>query len=554
MAPTLVPKRGMKDCNNVRITQGKVVFDNLGWSEFPDDVTPLNLDGKPALLIKSFELRNGSTRTVFGNTTDLFQYIDLSGTVEYLTPITESGTATVTNGSAIVVGVGTTWTADVSVGDQFSFGASETDPTATWYTVLTVDNDLQITLTTNFAEASAGPAAYTIRNLFTGLISDPWFTEEFYNGSGLGGASATGDRLYFTNGVDPVSAWDGSAAQVYFPALGNVDTCVDLVRYKNKLIYVAPTVGGSFEKVSIRGSDIGQPEQTVTGEAVELVVKDSVDQLVRGLRLGEQLVLYGNKSITLAQNVSLPLVYVFRGVVVDYGPLSGRGIAAFPDFHDFVGADREYRFNGATAQPINDHVFRDVTRRITPERNGFLHSHIVDELGELMWAVPLTSDADAEKGTTEQVFTTHYMENTGERNPQAFTKRELPALCFGEYKRETTLTWAQISAQWQNFNFRWNDQFFFAQFPIQLYGDELGNIFSLNTNTSKNGVAMDSFARFARVAVGTQETSAVIRRIYPYLEEIAASTDSVDIRLYGTNNLDGIATLNRNPIPRWLLS
>lgn len=544
MAPTRIPKRAMVACQNVRIKLGRVIHDNLGWSDFPNAANKVNLDAKPVTLIDSFVKRDGATRTIFGNTTDLFEYGDISEAISYITPRYEVGTATVVNGSPVVVGVGTVWLTNVKVGDKFSFGATETDPAAIWYEVLTIDTDLQITLTTNYAEASAGPAAYTIRKLFTGAIDDPWFTEKFYNGSGLGGPSATGDRWYATNGIDAVVGWDGAADVVYFPNLANVQTCQSLANHKNKMIYVAPTVAGAFEKYSIRTSDIGNPEDTVTGAAVELIVKDGADPLIRALPLGEQLALYGEEgSITLAQSVSIPLVYVFRTVVSDYGPISPRGIAVYPDFHDFVGADRQYRFNGAVATPINDHVWRDVLRRTTPERKGFLHSHFDEEQGELLWAVPLTTDTDTAAGTTEEVYTAHYMEDVGERNPQPYTRREIPALCFGSYLRQSTLTWADISEAWEDFNYRWNDKFFFAQFPITLFGDALGNVFSLNTSPTKNGVPLDNSAHFARVAVGNQEFSSVIRRIYPYIEQLLNSTDTVTIWLYGSDTVDGVAQL-----------
>ncbi len=495
------------------------------------------------LLIESFELRAGSIKTVFGNTTDLFEYRDVQQDVRYLTPREEAGTVSITNGTPNLVGVGTTFT-NLKPGDQIHVGATtQRDPAAIWYEVLSVTNDLNLVLTTNYAETTAAGVAWTGRILFSGIIQNPWVAEPFYNGSALGGPSPTGDRLYLCNQIDEVVAWDGAIDQVYTPALANVQTCRHMKQHKNKMIFVAPTVSGTFAKYSIRTSDVGKPEDTVNGEAVELIVHDGPDELLAAFPIGEQLAIYAKESVTIAQSVALPLVYVFRTVINDYGPLSPRGIAVYPDFHDFIARDREYRFNGAGAVPINDHVWRDVIRQITPERNFFLHHHFIDEEGELVWCVPLTSDADTTDGSSERAYITQFMEDVGERNPEAHTLRELPALVFGNYLRDTTLTWNQIQQQWQNFNYRWNDRFFFAQFPLTLFGDEAGDIFVYGGSTDKNGTAMDSFARFARVATGNVEQSAVIRRIYPYLEQIAGSTDLMTVRLYGTDTPDGIASL-----------
>jgi len=545
VSPTAIPRRAMKDCLNVRISQGSVDFDNLGWSNFPDDVTPVNLDGKPALLEESFLLRDKTIRTIFGNTTDLFVFDDLTGLLDYLTPRTETGTATVVNGSPVVVGVGTTWSTDVKVGDFFSFGAvGVTSQGAIWYKVLTVDNDLQLTLTTNYGEVSAGPSPYTIRQVMTGDIGTPWFTETFYNGDALGGPSAQGDRIYFTNGTDPVLAWDGVADVAYLPVLGNVETCKTLLRHKNKLIYGAPTTGGEFKKFSIRTSDIGKPEDTVTGEATELIVHDGPDGIQTMKAIGELIAIYSEKNITLAQSVTLPLVYLFRTVVTGYGPVSPRGVAVYPDFHDFVGADRQYRFNGATITPVNDHVWRDIVRRVTPLRNDFMLSHFDEERGELHWVTPLTQDVEVGiNGTPEQAYVTHYMENVGDYAPDPHTRRELPALSMGSYRRQSTLTWNEISEEWQDFSYRWDDRFFHEQFPLTLFGTETGDIFILNGSTSKNGTLMDSYVRFARVSVGNVEFKGIVRRIYPFIKQQLGSVNEVRVRLYGSNTVDGVAVL-----------
>lgn len=68
-----------------------------------------------------------------------------------------SGTVSVTNGSAVVTGVGTSWLSNVAVGDAFAIDA-DTDA----YTVLSVDSDLQITLTENWAESTVSGATYKI--------------------------------------------------------------------------------------------------------------------------------------------------------------------------------------------------------------------------------------------------------------------------------------------------------------------------------------------------------------------------------------------------------
>jgi hypothetical protein len=73
-----------------------------------------------------------------------------------LTGSRDTGTAAVTQGSAVVTGTNTTFTNQVfgdrtlEVGDKVQFGGA----TAPKYTILTIDNDLQITLNKAYVEAS----------------------------------------------------------------------------------------------------------------------------------------------------------------------------------------------------------------------------------------------------------------------------------------------------------------------------------------------------------------------------------------------------------------
>ena len=72
------------------------------------------------------------------------------------------GTVTVTNGSAVVVGIGTLWLANISVGDRFKVKNIDTT-----YEITSVDSDTQITLTVNWAGATLNTQSYNIQVDFT---------------------------------------------------------------------------------------------------------------------------------------------------------------------------------------------------------------------------------------------------------------------------------------------------------------------------------------------------------------------------------------------------
>lgn len=75
-----------------------------------------------------------------------------------------TGTVTTTSGSAVITGSGTNWTAGM-VGRLFKVNNE-----SVFYTIQSVDSITQITLTSNYAQATGGSQAYTIYNGFT----DQW--------------------------------------------------------------------------------------------------------------------------------------------------------------------------------------------------------------------------------------------------------------------------------------------------------------------------------------------------------------------------------------------
>lgn len=542
--PSEVPSKALTDCLNVRIRKAKIVRDNMGWTPFPNSSDALNLGGKAVTLIDTFTLRNGTTRTVFGNTTDLFQYDESSKTLEYITPAYTEGTVDVSGSSASVMGNATLWAANVKPGDQISFGSStEASIGATWYEVATVGSDTSLTLTTPFAGSSGSGVAYTIRRVFTGDADDVFFTEMFYGGENFGAGSGE-DRWYATNGVDPVVAWDGVLSHAYLPDLGDISTCKYLRRQNSQMIYVAPTANGAFLKYSIRTSRLSDPEDVVNDEAQEFIVHDGNDELQCAMRLGDLLVIYGESSVTLAQFVGPPIYYTFRTVVDGEGPRSPRGVAAFPEFHHFIGSDGLYIFDGSRAQAVNQHVWRDVVRRLVPSRMKQLHTWIDAEQAELHWVVPLTGDADPVDGHPEHAYTQHYLETVDtQRYGDVYTYRDLPATVFGSYARAGGLNFDDLPEPWESYNFAWNDKFFFAGFPQTLFGTAEGDIMMLGESATQDGEVPTSFVRFARTPMGDVETNAVCRRIYPLMQQMPGSTFAVDVLLHTTDTLDGVAEL-----------
>lgn len=92
--------------------------------------------------------------------------------------IHQTGLVNVTNGSAIVTGIGTSWLGQISAGHIFSNQALSR------YTIQSVDSNTQITLTTPFGGATATNSAYYIITSSGSVFTLTETTDKFYVQSG----------------------------------------------------------------------------------------------------------------------------------------------------------------------------------------------------------------------------------------------------------------------------------------------------------------------------------------------------------------------------------
>lgn len=144
----------------------------------------MNLDGKPVMMIDNYFPRAGGQFLLFANTTDIFLYDESTREVAYLTPRYETGTVSVTNGSAVVTGSGTTWGSDTIKAGTSSTSAPRGDRP---------DSDVvrggqcrqrhAADLDRELHRGHGGGQAYAIRLTFTGDIQDYWETAIFFAGS-----------------------------------------------------------------------------------------------------------------------------------------------------------------------------------------------------------------------------------------------------------------------------------------------------------------------------------------------------------------------------------
>lgn len=526
-----IPPDGLQDGLNYRIQLGALNNLNLGWATF----NSLQLNG-PVRLIEQFNTSEGQIYLIFGSLTDLYQYT--GGVLSYITPIYNTGTAAA-SGTA-VTGTTTAWNttptgsqwANAKAGDQISFGNNAVvSPTATWFTIQSVNSATGITLTSSAGIITNGN--YTIRRLFTGGFANPWETEVFVDANVGGGGYGNGqDLLYLTNGVDNVMNWNGISAQVNLLTSFGF-TCRNLVQFSDMMIYLNVVQGVDTLGTTMLNSDIGAPSAVglaSTGVAGQFIVQSGTDPILMAKRLGAYLAIYCNHTIILCTSTGQTTVFSFRIAASNKGPIGQDAIATYPTIHQFIAPDGMYYFDGNNVEPVNTHVWRSVMQSFDHSRNNNIFTYLDEANGEQIWAVPQTTDPGSGTNTSPSAvaWTEHYLEETAGQAQSAliasamglnrpYSKRTFAFTAIGSFLNQSAITWAQLVNAWSTYNYRWSDSFFSAAFPIVVVGDNSGNLWQLNASQTGNGTALNSYVTFGRRALIDGRMRGLLRRVYPFV-------------------------------------
>lgn len=525
-----IPSRGISDGFNFRVKNGTLESLNLGWTKFSPNFT---LNGS-VLLINNFFPANLDEKLIFATATELYLYDPVANNVTYLTPTYVTGTAAAT-GTA-VTGIGTTWLANVKAGDQIHFGsATETSPTATWFVIDAVPTNTLITLHTSAGSVANGP--YTIRRRFQAAVDAAWDADVFVHDGD------SGDDLWIaTNGLDFPVSWNGSdmSAKLH-PELQF--TCKSLATFSNMMIYGNVSQSGDDLFSTIINSDVGFPLHagaTASGISEQFIVHSHTDAILTLVTIADYLIAYCERTIVPIQFVGDPLIFAFRVAISGYGPISPNAVADFGDYHEFLGADAGYIFDGVTLKETNSHVWRDILRQSDPIRRRESYCHFDEEQGDLIWVVPNNADPDVGVvgGAPSLAWVEHYLETVADPTftGKPFSKRKFPFTATGHYQRSTGSLWSDMTFAWTTANYAWNDQFFQAAYPYNLSGDANGDIWIFNTSQLANGAQLPSFVHTGRWALTSGRERDLFTRAYPFAHTMPFN---LEVTLYMGDSVGG---------------
>lgn len=505
--------RSFSACNNVRIANGVVTSALMGWTLLPD----FTLNG-PVTLIADFPTNNNH-HLVLGTPTDLYDWHN--GDPVFLTPVYTAGTVDSDLTGNLILGTDTFWNTkmgtlgvrnNVMVGDQLYIGNStQNDPAAVWVTVTAINSDTSLTVTPAVTPSLLNQT-YTLRQLAQGdAQAYKWQFEVFP----LAGPPINNDAIFITNGLDPVVTWDGvdlfAEYQAGMPFLARF-----MQRYKNMMIYGGLTQDGASLYTSIANSNNGLPLELAEGIANQYVASDGPYIINHLGVLGNNLMIYmgtiDSGSVVAATFVGFPTNFVFNEVIRGRGPIADNLVLEFPDRHEFLGQDGQYRYNGLYTQLMNTHVWRVVLQNFDRQRSARSLSNIVPQYGLAHIAIPLLTDDDPELSTA---YVENYLEQPQQILFKPVTQRDFPFTAVGQLPMNADLEyWNLDPYTWDIDPFRWNDNQITGAYANQFAGDKDGNVYVMFTAETQ----APSFALFSQRVVAGERSRGLVRRIYPFAE------------------------------------
>jgi hypothetical protein len=209
-----------------------------------------------------------------------------------------------------------------------------------------------------------------------------------------------GSALILTNGVDDVVYYEaqsgGSFATLVhgYPSFANT---VEISEFWNHFMFVNFN-NGSANVRSVAWADVGDIDDFSAGTSGLSYLTDSRGKLSRAIKLGPDLVLYSDRSITTCKYHGGTIIYLFPTLVYRTGLYSHSAIVGITTEHIFLGTDqRIYSYRGGV-QLVE--VGKNIESSFFNELDSSKKDYIVSDYDEAndfaLFCFPRSSDSYAQ--------------------------------------------------------------------------------------------------------------------------------------------------------------
>lgn len=270
------------------------------------------------------------------------------------------------------------------------------------------------------------------------------------------------DWVIFTNGVDAPKRYDGTDCidVPNLPSSGNFVAAAVTI-YKDYVLFLNCTEGGTSYPQRIRRSDTGDPTNWSTGNAGYTDLSDSEDFLIAGVILGPYLVIYRERGIVRVDYLGTDeAIFSFESMVSGIGTLSHDSIIDLGDSHAFLGNAGLYEYRGGyDVDPIGDDIYYEmfgVNATSDASKSQRNWAFYVEELDEIWFAITQLGDDSPKRVYRYNVADESYV-------IRDFAE-ELSG--FGYSSVVNDITWNDLIGDWNNQGWAWNSRQLSSASPV----------------------------------------------------------------------------------------
>lgn len=354
---------------------------------------------------------------------------------------------------------------------------------------------------------------------FTGTQDDRW------NGGALNGV------LLMNNGVDVPHYWAGNVANNLAPLTGWDSNwrCKVLKPFKNYAIAINITKSGTTYPSMVKWSDEAVPGAVPSSwdstnpalNAGEQDLGETPDVLVDALQLGDQMILYKERSMYSMSLIGSPYIFRFQRLPGDDGILS-RGCAAnTPKGHVVLTSNDVVIHQGQGATSIADSrvrsfIFENLNKTV-PER-AFVCTN--PPTNEVLICFPSTESENCDLAAVW-----NWRDNT-------WGFRTLTNVTYGEACQINSdaafFNWALDTGTWADDTTTWS-QSEFSPNEYRLILSRTTAISAFDIQTQDAGAAIPSSLEKTAIQLGDPYSNKLIRSVYPRIEAPAGTVVNVSV-------------------------
>jgi len=233
----------------------------------------------------------------------------------------------------------------------------------TWYNFSVALTDTRITTSLNAIESVAvysnhateldGVDIYIddikVTTGFTGSADNRWSHGIVHDSNKFTGNGGT--ALVLSNNVDKPYYYEGDSGDV-LARLTAIDGIVlfahtkEVIEFWNHFFVINYNTGSTNVR-SLLYADLGDIDDWATGTSGGNVLTDSVGKLLRAKKLGSEMIIYSENSITTCRYFGGLAIFTFPTLVFETGLFSEKAIWDFVNIHYFIGTDQKiYGYSG----------------------------------------------------------------------------------------------------------------------------------------------------------------------------------------------------------------